>query len=193
MAIHHTTSQKEIRMSETIQPCTLREDQEDETRIVELSSAYEGTSGCYHWLSRKLAIFEQNEMVLQWHSGVNAPVEVRLTFAELDALIEQFNRYCEDYDHVLPDEVFAPVSGFEALPDWEQSEHEPCTCRVCTSQDTGTSYHPSGSVPSLVLVQTVVPVPEVVTEPCGAPCWICDNPCVEAENHSESCYCSAHV
>jgi hypothetical protein len=172
--------------------CTIHENQEEETRIVELSSAYEGTSGCYHWLSRKLAIFEPGEVVLQWHNGVNAPVDVRLTFAELDALIEQFNTYCEDFDHMLPDEVFAPVTGIEALPDWGQVVHEPCTCPVCTSQDAGSSYHPSRPAASLILVQTVVPVPKVVTEPCGGPCWICDNPCVKPENHSESCYCSAH-
>jgi hypothetical protein len=192
MVVHDTTSQKEIRMSDTIPVHTLREDHEDETRIVELSSSYEGTSGCYHWLSRKLAIFEQGEVVIQWHNGVNAPVDVRLTFAELDALIEQFNTYCEDFDHVLPDEVFAPVSSVEALPDWGQVPHEPCTCSVCTSQDAGFSYYPSRPAASLVLLQTVVPVADVVPEPCGGPCWLCDNSCVKPENHSESCYCSEH-
>ena len=113
--IDHPTMQTEARI--------LREDHEDETRLVELSTSYEGTSGCYHWLTRKIAIFEQGEVVLQWHNGVNAPVDVRLTFAELDALIEHFNAYCEDYDHVLPEQEVSPllVSGFEALPDWGQA------------------------------------------------------------------------
>jgi hypothetical protein len=178
-------------MSATIQPCTLHEDHEDETRIVELSTSYDGTAGCYHWLSRKLAIFEQGEVVLQWHNGVNAPVDVRLTFAELDALIGQFNSYCEDFDHVLPDEVFAPVTSAETLPDWDQVAHEPCTCRACTSQDAGFSYHPSRVAVTLALVRPAVPVADAPAK-CGGPCWICDNPCVKSENHSESCYCSAH-
>ncbi|MBA2394232.1 MAG: hypothetical protein H0V70_16000 [Ktedonobacteraceae bacterium] len=185
----------------TIQPSILREDHEDETRIVELSSSYDGTSGCYHWLTRKLAIFEQGELVLQWHNGINAPVEVRLTFAEVDAFIEQFNTYCEDYDHTLPEQdVFVTgvevstlsVSGFEALPDWGQATHEPCTCRTCTSQDLGFTFQPSHSGPSLLLVQTVQPSAGPVTHPCTGSCFICGAPCGKLENHHNYCACTEH-
>jgi hypothetical protein len=169
-----------------VQPPILYDNQEDQTRVVELSASYEGLPGCYHSLARKLAIFEREEVVLQWHGGINAPVDLRMTFAELDTLIAHFNAYCETYGHMVPD-------ADPLLPNWDQVAPEPCSCSICTSQDAhpGLSYVARPAL-SLALVRDLGPSPAIVTERCSGICWLCDEPCAHSANHDDSCYCSAH-
>lgn len=175
-------------MTTVTQTRVLYENPRDEVRMVELSANYDGLPGCYHILDRKLAIFEHGTLVVQWHGGMNAPVELRLTFAELDTLIAHFNAYCETYGQLVPD------------TDAFGENDDRCTCPECGSQDTLSPSSHLAPLPFIRPVRSSEPAHTAAsgfesapyTQRCTGSCWICDKPCAHQENHQEYCYCTEH-